>query len=119
MKIIADTELNVKNKASAVSGRMTQIFAFVMGAFFIGMGIWLATGLIPSLGIISIVAGVALLVLGCLMPKIMAKTVAKAYARENTYIIVLVSREPRQIVAFAVDKSKAAKILQSVVDAAP
>jgi len=43
----------------------------------------------------------------------------KTETRENTYIIVLVSREPRQIVAFAVDKSKAAKILQSVVDVAP
>jgi IS1 family transposase len=39
--------------------------------------------------------------------------------RENTYIMVLMSREPRQIVAFAVEKSKSAEELQKVVDAAP
>ncbi|MDR3293418.1 MAG: hypothetical protein LBT20_04860 [Clostridiales bacterium] len=83
MKIIADTELNIKNKASAVSGRMTQVFTFVMGAFLIGIGIWMTTSVIPSLGVIFIVFGVALFVLGWFLPKIMAKTVAKSYARSS------------------------------------
>ena len=39
--------------------------------------------------------------------------------RENTYIMILMSRKPRQIIAFAVDKSKSAKELQKLIDAAP
>jgi len=39
--------------------------------------------------------------------------------RENTYVIPLMSRFPRQIVNFAVEESKSAKELQSVVDNAP
>ena len=39
--------------------------------------------------------------------------------RENTYVIPLISRFPRQIVSFAVEESKSAKELQSVVDTAP
>lgn len=39
--------------------------------------------------------------------------------RENTYVIPLMSRFPRQIVSFAVEESKSAKELQSVVDNAP
>ena len=37
----------------------------------------------------------------------------------NTYIMTMISREPRQIVAFAVDKSKAEKIIQRMVDSVP
>ena len=39
--------------------------------------------------------------------------------RENTYVIPLMSRTPRQIVSFAVDSSHSAKVIQSVVDNAP
>ena len=37
----------------------------------------------------------------------------------NTYVMTMISREPRQIVAFAVDKSKAEKIIQQMVDSVP
>jgi IS1 family transposase len=39
--------------------------------------------------------------------------------RENTYIMVLMSRKPRQIVGFAVEKSKSAETIQKLVDTAP
>ena len=39
--------------------------------------------------------------------------------RENTYIIPLISRTPRQIVNFAVESSKTAKDIQKIVDNAP
>ena len=39
--------------------------------------------------------------------------------RENVYVIPLISREPRQIVSFAVDIIKTAKVFQSVVDNTP
>ena len=39
--------------------------------------------------------------------------------RENTYVIPLVSRTPRQIVSFAVENSKSVKEIQPVVDNAP
>jgi len=39
--------------------------------------------------------------------------------RENTYVIPLMSRFPRQIMNFAVENSKSAKEFQSVVDNAP
>ena len=34
----------------------------------------------------------------------------------NTYVMTMISRKPRQIVAFAVDKSKAEAIIQRMVD---
>ena len=37
----------------------------------------------------------------------------------NTYIMTIISREPRQIVGFCVDKSVNSKALQSVADSAP
>jgi len=37
----------------------------------------------------------------------------------NTYVMTMISRVPRQIVAFAVDKSKSADVLQRIVDAVP
>lgn len=37
----------------------------------------------------------------------------------NTYVMTMISRVPRQIVAFAVDKSKSAEILQRIVDSVP
>jgi IS1 family transposase len=43
----------------------------------------------------------------------------KTETRENTYIMVIISRKPRQIVGFGVEKSKSAQDLQKVVDAAP
>lgn len=39
--------------------------------------------------------------------------------RENTYIITLISRNPRQIVGFSVDRLRNAKIMQQIVDSAP
>ena len=39
--------------------------------------------------------------------------------RENTYVIPLMSRTPRQIIGFTVDNSNSAKVIQSVVDNAP
>jgi len=39
--------------------------------------------------------------------------------RENTYVIVLMSRMPRQIINFAVNNSNSAEVIQSVVDDAP
>jgi hypothetical protein len=39
--------------------------------------------------------------------------------RENTYVIPLISRTPRQILNFAVDNSKSAKEIQPIVDNAP
>ena len=38
---------------------------------------------------------------------------------ENTYVIPLISRTPRQIVNFAVENSKTAKDIQQIVDNAP
>jgi len=40
-------------------------------------------------------------------------------SRTNTYIMTMVSRLPRQIVGFAVDKSVNSKALQKVVDSVP
>ena len=37
----------------------------------------------------------------------------------NTYVITMISREPRQIVGFAVDKSKSADVIQKIVDSVP
>jgi len=37
----------------------------------------------------------------------------------NTYVMTMISREPRQIVAFAVDKSKSSEIIQKIVDSVP
>ena len=39
--------------------------------------------------------------------------------RENTYVIPLMSHTPRQIVNFAVDNYKTAKIIQPIIDNAP
>ena len=39
--------------------------------------------------------------------------------RENTYIIPLISQNPRQIVGFAVENSKSAEVIQSIVNNAP
>ena len=36
--------------------------------------------------------------------------------RVNTYVITMISRVPRQIVAFDVDKSKSADVIQHIVD---
>ena len=44
---------------------------------------------------------------------------ANTKTRENTYIMTMVSREPRQIVGFDVLLSKEACYLQGVVDSAP
>ena len=37
----------------------------------------------------------------------------------NTYVMTMISREPRQIVGFAVDISKSADIIQKIVDSVP
>jgi len=37
----------------------------------------------------------------------------------NTYVMTMISREPRQIVGFAVDNSKSADIIQKIVDSVP
>ena len=39
--------------------------------------------------------------------------------RENTYIIPVMSRTPRQIVSFGVENSRTAKVFQKIVDNAP
>ena len=39
--------------------------------------------------------------------------------RENMYVIPLISRTPRQIVSFGVEKTKTAKVFQKIVDIAP
>ncbi len=39
--------------------------------------------------------------------------------RENIYVIVMVSREPRQIVGQIVSKDKASETIQRIVDASP
>ena len=39
--------------------------------------------------------------------------------RENTYIMTMISREPRQIIGFAVDSSIKSRTLQSMVDSVP
>ena len=39
--------------------------------------------------------------------------------RENTYVIPLISRTPRQILGFAVDSFKSAEVIQPIVDNAP
>jgi len=39
--------------------------------------------------------------------------------RENAYVIPLMSRTPRQIVNYAVENSKTARVFQSIVDNAP
>lgn len=39
--------------------------------------------------------------------------------RENTYVITLISREPRQIVGFSVNKSRTAKVMQKIVNNSP
>ena len=44
---------------------------------------------------------------------------ARTKTRENTYIITMVSREPRQIVGFDVAFDKSPERIQALVDAAP
>ena len=44
---------------------------------------------------------------------------AKTATKENVYLILLINREPRQIVGFAVSKDKSAKTIQRIVDDAP
>jgi IS1 family transposase len=39
--------------------------------------------------------------------------------RENTYIMIMMSREPRQVVAFVVDKDRKSFRLQGMVDSVP
>jgi len=39
--------------------------------------------------------------------------------RENTYVVPVISRTPRQIVSFGVEQSKSAETIQSIVDKAP
>lgn len=44
---------------------------------------------------------------------------AKTKTRENVYLILLIGREPRQILNFAVSRDKSSKTLQEIVDGAP
>ena len=44
---------------------------------------------------------------------------ARSDARENTYVMAMVSREPRQIVGFAVAADKSPERIQGIVDSAP
>lgn len=44
---------------------------------------------------------------------------ARTGTRENVYLILLISREPRQILSFSVSRDKSAQTIQSIVDAAP
>ena len=39
--------------------------------------------------------------------------------RENTYVMTMTSRIPRQIVGFAVDNTRSPKIIQQIVDSVP
>ena len=39
--------------------------------------------------------------------------------RENTYIMTMISRRPRQIIGFAVDNNKSPETIQRIVDSAP
>ena len=43
----------------------------------------------------------------------------KTETRENTYVMTMISREPRQIVGFDVDNHKSSSNLQEIVDNAP
>ena len=43
----------------------------------------------------------------------------KRETRENIYIMTMISRNPRQIVEFAVDKSITTNVLQGIADSAP
>jgi IS1 family transposase len=47
------------------------------------------------------------------------KQKADTETHENTYIMTMISRVPRQIVGFAVDNTKAQSILQGIVDSVP
>lgn len=47
------------------------------------------------------------------------KEQSRTETRENTYVMPLISRTPRQIVSFAVENSKSAKEIQPIVDNAP
>ena len=44
---------------------------------------------------------------------------ARSETRENTYLMTMISREPRQIVGFAVAKDKSPARIQAIVDSAP
>lgn len=44
---------------------------------------------------------------------------SKTETRENVYLMTMVSREPRQIVGFAVAQDKTARRIQAIVDGAP
>jgi len=44
---------------------------------------------------------------------------ARTQTRENVYLILLVSREPRKILRFTVSRDKSAATIQGLVDAAP
>lgn len=47
------------------------------------------------------------------------KEKAQTETRENTYIMTMISRIPRQIVGFAVDNKKLQSTLQGIVDSVP
>ena len=44
---------------------------------------------------------------------------ARTKTRENVYLILLISREPRKILRFAVSRDKSAAAIQQLVDTAP
>ena len=44
---------------------------------------------------------------------------ARSDTRENTYVMTIISREPRQIVGFAVAADKSPERIQGIVDSAP
>jgi IS1 family transposase len=44
---------------------------------------------------------------------------ARTSTKENVYLILLISREPRQILSFSVSRDKSAQTIQGIVDAAP
>jgi len=44
---------------------------------------------------------------------------ARSETRENTYLMTMISREPRQIVGFAVATDKSPARIQAIVDSAP
>ena len=44
---------------------------------------------------------------------------ASTKTKENVYLILLISREPRKIQGFAVSRNKSAQTIQGIVDAAP
>ena len=44
---------------------------------------------------------------------------ARSSTRENTYVITLINREPRQIVGFDIAADKSPERIQAIVDSAP